>query len=43
MTNGTLVNNYLQIFVNFLKTIDFYRSAITLCIKDRQTDRQTDR
>ena len=34
-TNETLVNNYLQIFVNFVKTIDFYRSAISLCIKDR--------
>jgi hypothetical protein len=23
MTNETLVNNYLQIFVNFVKSIDF--------------------
>jgi len=34
-TNETLVNNYLQIFVNFVKSIDFYRSAMTLCLKDR--------
>ena len=34
-TTETLVNNYLHIFVNFAKSIDSYRFAMTLCIKDR--------
>jgi len=38
-TNETLVNNYFKIFVNFVKSIDFYISAMTLCVKDRQIDR----
>ena len=43
ITNETLVNNHLKIFVNFVKSIDFYRSAMTLCLKDRQIDdRQID-
>ena len=34
-TNETLVNNYLQIFVKFFKSIDFRDLQLRFAIKDR--------
>jgi len=39
VTNETLVNSYLQIFVKFVKSIDFADLQRHFTIKDRQIDR----
>jgi len=39
MTDETLVNNYLQIFVKLVKSIDFTDLQQSFSMKDRQVDR----
>jgi hypothetical protein len=40
MTKETLTNDYLQIFVKFVKSIDFTELQWRFTITNRQADRQ---